>query len=340
MKIEDIGEFGLIKRVSEPFLKNLPPEIVQGIGDDCAVIRQSQDSLLLLTTDMLVEDVHFRLKSITPEDLGHKSLAANFSDIAAMAGYPTGSFLSLALPAGFDVEWVDRFYRGYSTLCKQFNAPLLGGNTSRSPGPVIINVCAMGAARQGQVKFRSTAKPGDVICVTGYLGDSHAGLKLVLEDRLCSNSSEEYLLHAHNHPEPHVKEGLFLGRFASVHAMIDLSDGLLSDLARLQESSHAGFAIDLEALPLSGPLLQASLSNGWDPIEMGVLGGEEYCLLFTAAHDGYAELNQMFISEFNRPLHLIGRVTEETSGIIFTKEGKKVIYEEKGFDHFAGLGHL
>ena len=181
MKVTEIGEFGLIRRFSPPFLAPLAAGEL-GIGDDCAVLPLPDGSVLLATTDMLVEDIHFLRRAIPPADLGWKSLAVNLSDIAAMGGSPHAAFLSLALPRDVEVEWVDSFFAGLKELAEESGTELLGGDTTRSPERVVVNIAVLGGARPDRVKLRSGARPGDAVCVTGFLGDSGGGLELVYQN--------------------------------------------------------------------------------------------------------------------------------------------------------------
>jgi len=316
-----IGEFELIERIrsqSSIILSDSEgsPDIV-GIGDDCAVMPQRNGVDTLVTTDLLIEDRHFLLADISPEQLGWKAAAVNISDIAAMGGKPAAAFLSIALPPdlgerlhGFKdgaAKWVDRFITGFSKLCFRFGVPLLGGDTSASPDKLFINVTLLGECPHGQALLRSSACPGDLICVTGTLGDSAAGLKLVLEraasasqspssavpletdvPRMLKVSPEEFLIRRHYLPMPRVNEGRLLASLNGVHAMMDISDGIASDLRHVLKASSTGSAtlcalIDVKALPLSDELQQVCADRGWDAVELAVSGGEDYELLFTIA---------------------------------------------------------
>lgn len=332
MKISAIGEFGLIDRFSKKFIHGLGPGVV-GIGDDCAVIPQDKTQSSLITTDMLVEDIHFLRKHISPKDLGHKSLAVNFSDIAAMGGEPLHAFLSLGLPSTTSVEWIDDFFEGFGALVHEYGVQLLGGDTTRSSGPIIINVAVVGKAHSKRVKLRSSAQPGDIICVTGYLGDSAAGLKAILEN--CSLDSDvQYLIHRHHHPSPHLRQGKWLAERAGVNAMMDISDGINSDLRRIMERSKCGCTIQLDQIPISPALHRFSLKTGWNVLELAVSGGEDYCLLVTVDQSSYERLSDEYYKNFQHQLFRIGEITNQPGNLMYLKAGKPFHFNIQGFEHF------
>ena len=276
-----IGEFDLIRRISAQFKNDqrfarVPEDKgagsetssgtpagseassgVVGIGDDCAVMPQREGLDTLVTTDLLVEDRHFLLADVSPEQLGWKSAAVNISDIAAMGGRPTAAFLSIALPASVSAEWVDKFIAGFRELSARFGVPLLGGDTSASPDKLFINVTVLGECPHGRALLRSGARPGDLICVTGPLGDSAAGLKLILERHADGEGApEDILIRRHYLPMPRVAEGMALRDCPGVHAMMDISDGIASDLRHILEASSgsksASFAPDTAVSPSFG----------------------------------------------------------------------------------------
>ena len=337
MKLADLGEFGLIARIagacslsaeqrSEGFL---------GIGDDCALLPLSEDQVQLVTADLLVENVHFLLSRIKPEELGYKSLAVSLSDIAAMGGVPTAAFLSISLPKDIELDWLDHFFEGVATLAREFNCPLLGGDTTRSNSGVVINFTVLGRAKRSEVKFRSGAKPGDLICVTGFLGDSAGGLKLLLEGAELNSAARVELLRCHHRPRPQLAEGGWLGRQAAVSSMLDLSDGLSSDLLRIMERSRVGAQIALNKLPISGALQEVAEDLGWSALELAVTGGEDYHLMFTVKEESFAELRGAFTKEFGRPVFCVGQVTAEQSSNYLDAQGRVVEAPKSGFKHFG-----
>lgn len=332
MKLSEIGEFGFIHRISPPFLKNLPNAIV-GIGDDCAVVPWKNDESLLVTTDMLIEDIHFLREKISPKDLGYKSLAVNLSDIAAMGGTPESAYLSLGIPKVIDVEWLDSFYAGLRELAESEGVFLLGGDTTKSPTHLVINITVIGKANPRLIKYRSTAKQGDIICVTDVIGDSGGGLRCLTEGRAL-NDDVAYLIQRHHRPRAHLSEGSWLAMQEGVHAMIDISDGIDSDLHRIMEQSLCGAEVHIERLPISTHLKNASQRFSWQATEIAIAGGEDYCLLATIAPDQYLTLSNAFEEKFKRPLSNIGLIVDKESGLRYTENGKRVELQKHGFDHF------
>ena len=271
------GEFGLIEWIRKQVKV---PDGVLGIGDDCAVIPQHDGLETLVTTDMLVEGSHFLLEDIDPYSLGWKSAAVNLSDIAGMGGRPVGTFLSIALPKDLSDSFMEEFFRGYKDLSDRFDCPLLGGDTTASPDRLCINVTVLGTCEAGQSRKRSAARPGDLICVTGTLGDSAGGLKVILE-KVERDAGERVLRERHYRPVPRIEEGLKLAATPGVNAMMDISDGIGSDLRHILEESGAGARVDVRSLPLSAELRAVCARRAWDPVALAAGGGEDYELLFT-----------------------------------------------------------
>lgn len=297
MKLSDIGEFGLIERIKAGLGQALP-EGFMGIGDDCASIPQRGGMQTLVSTDMLVEGAHFILEDIGPYRLGWKSAAVNISDVAAMGGRPLASFLAVALPKGLDSEWTDEFMRGYKEVSALSGCLLLGGDTTSSLDRLCVCVTVIGECPVGASVPRSGAKEGDNICVTGSLGDSGAGLRIILEG-LDRDSVAEKLIEKHYMPVPRVEEGMALAATEGVHAMMDISDGIGSDLRHILKASGKGAVMNLPAFPLSEELRSCCLRYGWDPYELATGGGEEYELLFTASPSAKIPV----------PHYVIGKIT-------------------------------
>lgn len=288
-----------------------------GIGDDCSVVDYGNNEFLVTTTDLLVERTHFRLSTTSFKDLGYKTLAVNISDIASMAATPHWAHLSLALPPSVQQEQVEEFLEGFYELADACGVQLMGGDLSDSKSDLFINLTLSGKVSKDHIKRRSGFKAGDKLFVTGRLGDSAAGLRLLEKE-----TSHPYLVQKHLRPDLHLEKALQLGCSSNVHGMMDISDGLLSDLERAAQVSSCGFKIDLEALPLSKELNEVCEERGWDPLELALAGGEDYCLLFSA--------DETFKGD---GVFQIGQVTEE--GIHFLNKGEKVQFKFKVFSHFS-----
>lgn len=316
MDIKELGEFGLIEEIKKGIIL---PDGVEGIGDDCAVIPQTTGRETLVSTDMLMEGTHFLIDDISPYLLGWKSAAVNISDIAAMGGLCVGSFLSFALPKGTQKEWMMEFFRGYKDVSALFDCPLLGGDTTKSPDRLCINVTVLGHSARGESIRRSGAKVGDLICVTGPLGDSACGLEHILKG-LDLDDDAKKLIDRHYMPKPRVTEGNKLAA-AKVNAMMDVSDGIGSDLMHILKDSKVGAMVDLEAIPLSEELKRKCDRHGWDPFDFALSGGEDYELIFTVSEEIEKKLDV--------PHYIIGRVVEG-EGIEWIGADKDYM----GFRHF------
>lgn len=286
-----------------------------GIGDDAALLAVPPGSELVLTTDVLVEGVHFDATS-PAQSLGHRALAVNLSDIAAMGAAPAWALLSLNLP-GVDEQWLQQFAAGFGALAREEGVALVGGNLSR--GPLSITVQLAGTVPVGQALLRTGANVGDLIYVSGTPGDAAQGLKAGAGSEL--RARFEY-------PAPRVKLGLALGGIAS--ACIDLSDGLYADLGRLALASDCGAAVAIGQLPVSAGLQRALGSEAW----RGVLaGGEDYELLFTVPPQRKAALEQL-ARTLDFPLTSIGQM-QNGAGIVLSRDGNVMHFTHPGFDHFS-----
>lgn len=292
------GEFEFIESIRRMFPA---PEGVEGIGDDCAIIPQQAGWETLVSTDMLVEGTHFLMDDITPYQLGWKAAASNFSDIAAMGGAPVGSFLALALPHNLPEGWEEEFLKGYRDISEEYGFPLLGGDTTSSKDRICICVTVLGKTPSGRSVRRSGAKDGDLVCVTGFLGDSAAGLAAILRGYE-RDEDVRYLIDRHYLPHPRVREGQALAAWPGVHSMMDISDGIGSDLHHIMEESQVGVRVDLSEIPLSKQLRSFCSRYGLDPYEFAAAGGEDYELLFTIDPEAEPDLEV--------PHTVIGTVTD------------------------------
>ena len=310
------GEFGFIDMLRRSF-EGIGDKRIVGIGDDCAVMPAGGDESLVITTDMLNEEVHFLRDATSARELGAKALAVNLSDIAAMGAQPVASFLSLALPKACRGGWAEEFVEGYREISERYGVKLAGGDTTASKNGVIINVGVIGRAKKSHLKYRRGAKPGDVIVVNGMLGESAAGLEDILE---ANHETERAAIH--RNPVPQVGEGIWLGGRKEVHAMIDLSDGLASDLRHVLEASGVGAEIDVASIPTLVPL------------KLAVGGGEDYKLLFTASPKNFEKLKNDYFKRFGTELYPIGMITGGEPEIVWTEEGRPTELKYEGFTHF------
>lgn len=269
MHISDLTERALIARIHAR-VPPAPAWVVAGIGDDAAVLAPERGTVDVLTTDVLVEDVHFRRAWASPGDIGHKALAVNLSDLAAMGATPRAALLSLVLPPALLLEDFDGLIDGVLHLAAAARISLVGGNISRSPGPLVIDVTATGTVRPRRVLRRSGARPGDRLFVTGALGASAAGLARLTAAHTPENDDERACLAAHLRPSPRLRTGLLVANNRAASACMDLSDGLADALSQVCEASGCGADITETAIPVHpGATLQQALS-----------GGEDYELLF------------------------------------------------------------
>lgn len=337
MNLSRINEFDLIRRFSKRFSQDIPRGVI-GIGDDCSVTPLSSGMSTLVTTDLLVENVHFLRWAIPAKDLGHKALAVSLSDIAAMGGRPTSAYLSLALTPDLSLEWVDDFFKGFGELASVHRVNLLGGDTTRSHHDIVINVTVIGNAQTDRVKLRSSARAGDLICVTGTLGDSAGGLHAI-QNRVPETQASKFLIEQHHRPDPNLCEGEWLASHSSVGAMMDTSDGIDSDLRRIMESSDCGARVDVESVPISPELRSYAQSQLCDPTEWALTGGEDYRLLFTVCGDFLSQVCKDFRDQFHRSLFPIGEITSERGKLEYRSHGIPYRILKAGFSHFAGDFH-
>lgn len=273
------GEDALIQLIKTQYEAAADPGIVElGIGDDAALLNAGEH-LDVVTTDLLVENTHFRMDLTEPYLLGWKSVAASLSDIAAMGGRPTCCFVSIGLP-DIEVSVVESIYRGIADVSSKFGSVITGGDTVSSACGIVINVTQLGKVERGRAVLRSGARPGQTIMVTNTLGDSLAGLQLLLSRGLeAAREVGSYLVERHLKPEPRIREAAAAVGAGGVTAMMDISDGLSIDLQRLCAASGVGARVKADDLPISEEAVSAAEMLGADPVELAAGGGEDYELL-------------------------------------------------------------
>jgi thiamine-monophosphate kinase len=319
-----LDEFELIKKYIRP---QSGQNLVLGAGDDCSVVEISQDSYLIETTDCLIEDVHFRLRDFSFAELAYKSLVVNLSDIAAMGGTPRRAHLTLAFPRKTKESHLAEFFQVFYPLCETFGLQLVGGDLSASPGPLFINIHLSGEAARTRIQWRrDLGRPG-VLCVTGPLGDSSAGFAC-----LENNLQHRALIQRHKRPPVELAKAQWLARQPAVQGMMDLSDGLASDLKQIPSGA---IRIAVEQIPLSVELLQWAREQGQDPLRWAICGGEDYRLLFRCEKDQVDDLQTAFQKEFATPFFQIGEVLDSvTSQVQFFKNGEEFAIPWPAFRHF------
>jgi len=336
LNLAALGEFGLIERLARRLAVSTVAPAAGGvslaIGDDAAVLQPPAGAEVVVTADALIEEVHFRRAWSKAEDVGWKSLAVNVSDLAAMGARPLGALITLALPADVPVSWVDRFYRGLGLCAAEYGCPIVGGDTVRSPRHVAISVTALGTVASGRVVRRSGAKVGDLICVTGVLGDSGGGLALLQGGR---RKSRKYasLLERHLRPRAQALAGPALAEAGLATAMMDLSDGLGSDLRHLAKASGVGARTYTNRLPISDDARQAAKELGVDPTRWALFGGEDYELLFTIAPERFPEVPPT-LGPFGVVATIIGEVTPRWVTVV-DGAGREKSLGADGFAHFG-----
>lgn len=333
MNLKDIGEFGFIDRISVGCL-NQPSGVVKAIGDDAAAFLTETGHLTLVTTDLLVERVHFLRDATSGYNLGYKALSVNLSDIAAMGGTAGNAFVSIAIPEDCTLDYLEDIYRGMKSIAAHYKVNILGGDTTSSKRDLIINLAVTGSVLENDVLFRDTAQVGDVILTDGFLGDSRAGLHLLLHQIKADKPYLEALLNAHLLPRPSLLEGRFLARQPGIHAAIDVSDGLSSDLGHILGESRVGARLSADRIPVSPALVQFCRYLGFDPVEFALAGGEDYTLLVTIDPAEADRVVRDFNDEFHRPLYQIGHIVESDSIELVETDGNVRSLAPTGWDHF------
>jgi thiamine-monophosphate kinase len=307
---------------------------LQKIGDDCAVLPKDSKTDLVITTDLLVEDVDFRLDWTTPEFFGHKALAVSLSDVAAMGAKPVWAMLSIGIPrAIWKTDFVEKFYDGYFHLAKKFDVEIVGGDVSKTPDKIVVDSIAAGEVKKGKAVLRSGAKIGDLIYVTGELGGAAAGLALLENGVRYDNSAkiwQKNLLLKQLQPFPHVSTMQSLTDKNSLTAMIDLSDGLSSDLAHLCRASKVGARIYADKIPLHKNLKVVAETFD-EKLNYAFNGGEDYELLFTVNPKKKIQIKK---EHEKRGFSCIGETTANAEIIEFVLDGETTILKPKGFRHF------
>lgn len=312
-----------------------PRKLRVGIGDDAAVWKTPRSHLSLITTDALIDAVHFRIASTTPQSLGHKALAVSLSDIAAMGGTPTLGVVALGITDVVDEAWARDFYGGMAKLAARYACTIAGGDVVRAPA-LMISVTVIGDVRMSGLKLRSGAKPGDYACITGPLGLAAAGLQLEPGAVELARASAALLRSAYETPAPRLAEGRFLGSSRSVHAMMDISDGLSLDVTRMARASGVDVCLDLASLKPHPALLEFTRSHPSGrlaALDLMLHGGDDYELLVAVEPRAFAHVARRFKSRFKRDLTSVGRFEKGTGNAWVLENGKRREHAPSGYDH-------
>lgn len=339
LEISQLGEFGLIDRISSGFSTSQPSSL-KGIGDDAAVIDTGAGDCLLITTDMLVEGIHFDLAYMPVQHLGYKAVAVNVSDIAAMNGTARQITVSIALSNRFSVEAVDALYNGIRAACENYKVDLVGGDTTSSVSGLVISVTAVGAAKKDRVSYRNGARVNDIVCVTGDLGAAFMGLQVLEREKqiyLANPGMQpglekyEYIVGRLLKPEARTDIVFDLEEAGVIPtSMIDVSDGLASEILHLSAQSKVGIRIYEDKVPIDNSAFDTALEFKLDPITCALNGGEDYELLFTISQSDQEKINK------HPDIHLIGYVHERAGqNVMISKAGTQVPLRAQGWDHFS-----
>ncbi len=342
--ISSIGEFGLIERIRR-IAGSIPPDsgLIRGISDDAAVYRPTPGTVQLITTDAFAEGIHFDLTYTSLKHLGWKVMAASFSDIAAMGGAPRYATIAISLPRKISVEMIEELYAGIAAACRKYGCIPAGGDTTASAANTTISVTVTGEAPEERVRYRSGARAGELLCVTGHLGASIAGLKILRKEKerfLGSGGTdftpnlEPYAAAIERHlvPKPRLDLVPVLTGTIAIGAMIDISDGLASEVHHICRESGTGASVYEHNLPVESITQKIAGEFGESPTGYALYGGEEYELLFTISDSEYEKLDRL-----TNDVTIIGRVTEPSAGIMLVREqGETEALSPGGWDHFRG----
>lgn len=337
-EISELGEFGLIEKISQEFSLNNKESVI-GIGDDAAVIDNGTDKYTLLSTDMLLEGVHFDLTYMPLKHLGFKAVAVNVSDIAAMNGIPKQVTVSMALSNRFSVEAVEEIYKGIKNACNHYKVDLVGGDTTSSHSGLVISISVVGFVEKEKVVYRKNAKSKEVLCVTGDVGGAYMGLQVLEQEKQVFQANpdmqpelegKDYILQRQLRPDARtdvIHELADLGVVPT--SMIDISDGLASDLMHLCKASGLGAVVFEDHLPIDALTYETAIHYDITPTTVALNGGEDYELLFTVKQSDYEKIEKHF------KITAIGYMQEKSEGIrLQTRAGQNVAIQAQGWKHF------
>ena len=336
--IDELGEFALIDQLTNQF-ENRNPNTLLGIGDDAAVIALSETESLLLSTDSLVEGVHFNLMYMPLKHLGYKAVAVNVSDICAMNGIPEQITVSIAVSSKFSLEALEELYEGIKLACEHYKIDLIGGDTTSSSAGLMINIAVVGRAQKDKIAYRSGAKEYDLLVVTGDLGAAYMGLQLLEREKEVFQANpniqpdldgHDYIIERQLKPEARVDIIQYLKELEVVPtSMIDISDGLASEILHICKASKVGCYLYDEKIPIDAKTSMTAIDFNLDPSTCALNGGEDYELLFTVKQEDFEKVNS------NPNMTIIGHITDEKDGIYFIdKSGSAITLKAQGWKHF------
>ena len=329
--VGDLGEAALIDRIRERVPES-PAWVRIGIGDDAAVVEPDRGALEVVTTDTLVEGVHFDRAFCTFSDLGYKALAVNLSDLAAMGATPRTAVLSLVLPDSLPVSSIDTLVEGLLALATPHRVALVGGNITQTTGPLVVGLTAIGAVKRRRVLTRSGGLPGDELWVTGTVGSAAAGLGCLRQSLLASNETLADCVSRYRRPAPRVRVGMLLGRNKAARAAVDLSDGLGDGIRQMTNASGLGAVVHASALPIAEAANAWFVAQGRDPVEAAIAGGDDYELLVAVPrrhHRRFAAIRRL---THGVQMTKIGELTKEMGLVVRTEALDRPM--PKGYEHF------
>jgi thiamine-monophosphate kinase len=327
------GERAIIDHIRRR-LPPAPSSLIVGPGDDAAVIVPERGALQVLTTDALVEGIHFDRRFSSFADIGYKALAVNISDIVAMGATPEFGLLSLILPAGTTLDEVDSLLSGTLEMAASARIAIAGGNISRSPGPLVVDVTVTGSVRPRRILTRGGGRPGDALYVTGRIGSAAAGLGRLRQSVMVPPDDPlAACVQRHRRPDPRVRVGMLLGRNKAASACMDLSDGLADAVRQIAETSRTGAIVEATSLPIDPAAAEWFTQQGLDPVEEAVSGGDDYELVFAVPRKYRGRLKSVETDARGVALTRIGELTAPSSGVVLSRDGQRIDMPA-GFSHF------
>ena len=328
LTVADIGERSLIARIKARV--SMPSWVVIGPGDDAAVIQPERGTFDVVTTDAQVEGVHFDRRFVPPDAIGHRALAVNLSDLAAMGASPRAALLSLALPPSLDLADFERLVDGVLAVAATHRVALIGGNMTQTSGPLTVDITAIGSVRPRKALTRSGARPGDAVYVTGSLGEAAVGLQRL---QAVPGAGLDVCVARYLRPQPRIRAGMLLGRNRAASSCMDVSDGLADCVRQVAEASGVGMTLDAAAIPISAEVREAQTRRERDPLEPALSGGDDYELFFTVrpAHRGRLRMVCQQLGDL--PITRIGVVTKGRELLMRDQNGTRPL--PGGYEHFT-----